>query len=469
MSSYNLLLVGGRVVDTRNQVDGDFDVGIADGKIKAVKSGLNQLRADKIIDLRGKVVIPGVIDPHMHADKAGYAMMAKAGVVTGVDFSQQMSIICENVKTHGSGMNIATLADVRSYGNTGRDMDRKQIERAVGKAVKDGALGVKILGGHSPFSPETTRTIIEVANQERAYVAFHVGTTATGSDLRGLLEAIELAGKNSLHIAHVNSYLRGMMKDCVEECLEGLAAIEAKNNIVSESYLSIINGTSGKCTNGVPDSHVTRNCLRMGKYREAEDGLEKAIREGYSMVNVTLGGECKLLSGSEGIQYWKNAKADIRVSFPVNAPASTFLCAIRKDKKGKFVVDAISTDGGVIPRNVTVRSGLSLVRYGALTLKEFVLKASTNPARMFGMTSKGHLSESADADITVLDLDRGEAVMAIAKGQVIMVDGILTAQEGTLLTTKTGERAVEKTGMKLDIIDLDKSRFYQNSNNSSTI
>ena len=462
MASFDLLLIGGRVVDPQNKLDGEFDVGIVDGKIKAVKRGLDRSAADKIIDLRGKVAIPGVIDPHMHADEAGYRMMAKVGVVTGVDLSDRMSIICNNVKTHGSGMNIATLADVRSYCTTsGENVDRKEIQRAVAKAVEDGALGIKILGGHSPFNPETTRSIIEVANRERAYVAFHVGTTATSSNLHGLLEAIELAGENSLHIAHVNSYLRGMTEDPVKECLEGLAAVEVKNNIVSESYLSIINGTSGNCIDGVPESHVTRNCLLMRGYSEDQTGLEKAILDGYSMVNLALGGECTLVTGPEGVQHWKDAKTNIRVSFPVNVPASTFLCATRKDKKGEFIVDAISTDGGAIPRNVTVKSGLSLVRYGALTLAEFVQKVSTNPARMFGMTSKGHLTESADADITILDLERGEAVMGIAKGQVIMINGIVTGQEGTIVTTKTGAASVGKTGLKFDVIDLEQSRFYR--------
>jgi len=154
MASFDLLLIGGRVVDPQNKLDGEFDVGIVDGKIKAVKRGLDRSAADKIIDLRGKVAIPGVIDPHMHADEAGYRMMAKVGVVTGVDLSDRMGIICNNVKTHGSGMNIATLADVRSYAATsGENMDRKEIQRAVAKAVQDGALGIKILGGHSPFNP----------------------------------------------------------------------------------------------------------------------------------------------------------------------------------------------------------------------------------------------------------------------------------------------------------------------------
>jgi len=462
MTHLDLLLVGGRVVDPLNKLDGYFDIGIADGKIKAVRSGIDRRSADKIIDLKGKTAIPGVVDSHMHADKAGYRMMAKVGVVTGVDFGERMDVICHNVKAYGSGMNVAGLTNVRSYDTApGTEIDRKEIERIAKRAVEDGALGVKITGGHRPFTPETTRNIIEAANQLRAYVAFHVGTTATGSNLSGLKEAVELAGNDHLHVAHVNSYLRGLIKDPVEESLEGLAALRGKRNIVSESYLAIINGTGGKCTGGVPDSHVTRNCLRLGKYPETQDGLEKAILEGFAMVQVELGGECRLVSGREGVQYWKDTQTDIGISFPVNVPASTFLCATRKDEKGEFIVDAISTDGGSIPRNVSVTSGLALVRYGALTFEEFVRKVSVNPAALFGLSSKGHLAEGGDADITVLDLERGEAVMGVAKGKIIMIDGVVTGAGGTIVTTKAGARSLETTGLKYDLVDLEESRFFR--------
>lgn len=462
MARFDLLLVGGRVVDPANRLDDYVDIGIAAGKIKEVKSGIDRRAADKIVDLKGKTAIPGVIDSHMHADRAGYRMMAKAGVVTGVDFGERMDIVCSNVKAYGSGMNVAALTNVRAYGTApGTDIDRKEIERIVKRAVEDGAIGVKITGGHNPLTPETTRNVIAAANQQRAYVAFHVGTTATGSNLNGLKEAVELTGENHLHIAHVNSYLRGLIKDPVEESLEGLAALQGKRNIVSESYLAIINGTGGKCTNGVPDSHVTRNCLRLGRYPENQDGLERAIREGFAMVQVELGGECVLVSGEEGVQYWKDAQTDIGISFPVNVPASTLLCATRKDEKGKFIVDAISTDGGSIPRNVSVSSGLALVRYGALKFEEFVRKVSTNPASLFGMVSKGHLGEGADADITVLDLTLGEAVMAIAKGNIIMINGIVMGAGGTIVTTKRGAGSLDMAGLKYDLIDLEESKFYK--------
>jgi len=144
----------------------------------------------------------------------------------------------------------------------------------------------------------------------------------------------------------------------------------------------------------------------------------------------------------------------------VNVPEATIPLAIAKDVEGAFVVDAISTDGGVAPRNVQVRSGLALVRYGALTLSEFVLKTSFNASRMFGMVDKGHLGVGADADVSVLDLQKGTAVMSLALGQVIMIDGVVTGRSGTILTTKRGETRVARSGLPYHLIDLSDGRFY---------
>ncbi len=462
MSRFDLLLKGSRIVDPANGVDEQRDVAIDMGKILCVERGIDSREARQVINLTGKVVIPGVVDSHVHIDVTGHRMMAKVGVITAVDFGARMDNLIASVKEGGAGLNLATITNVRAYQKEPKDTNPKEeeIEEIVDRAIKDGAVGVKITGGHHPFTPEATARMIEVANRKRAYIGFHVGTTATGSNLEGLKEAVDLAGSNRLHIAHVNSYCRGLIKDPVLEAKEALNTLEGKGNIVSESYLAIINGTSGRCSGGLPESHVTRNCLRLGGYELTEDGLHKAIVDGFASVNVEIGGENVLITGEEGLNYWLDAKTDIGLSFPVNVPAATFLCATAKNSQGRFIIDAISTDGGSIPRNVTVEKGLALVRYGGLTLTEFVTKVSLNPARLFGMTTKGHLSVGADADITVLDLDQGKAVVGVALGKIIMIQGVVVGTGGTILTTERGVESIQKSGVHHQMIDLRESKLY---------
>ena len=81
------------------------------------------------------------------------------------------------------------------------------------------------------------------------------------------------------------------------------------------------------------------------------------------------------------------------------------------------------------------------------------MKLSSNPARMFGLASKGHLSQGADADITVVDPDTGNATLSLASGKVIMLNGRAVGSGGTLLVTKDGESAAKKTGLGYRVVD----------------
>ncbi|MBD3309048.1 amidohydrolase family protein, partial [candidate division KSB3 bacterium] len=331
----------------------------------------------------------------------------------------------------------------------------------VDDALRRGALGIKILGGHYPLTPEATAAAIRIANARQAYVAFHAGTTDTKSDLHGFREAVTLIGEQGAHLAHINSYCRGLVDDPLRELMEVFARLEGHAHLVSESYLALINGTSGRCAEGQPVSHVTRNCLQMGGFAVTTEGLEAAIRQGFAQVTVTRNRENVLVHGPEGVEAWVEAATDTTISFAVNSPQVLMLCATAKDAQGAFRVDAFSTDGGGIPRNVTVAKGLPLVQWGALTLEEFVVKSALNPARMLGMVDKGHLGVGADADITVLDMRRGRAVMGISGGKMIMIEGHVVGEQGTVVTTKQGSARLGDSGLRSQAIDLAQSRLYQ--------
>ena len=63
---FDLLMQGGHVIDPANEVDGPADVGIRDRKIAAVGPGLSSMNAEKIVDVTGLLVTPGLIDIHSH-------------------------------------------------------------------------------------------------------------------------------------------------------------------------------------------------------------------------------------------------------------------------------------------------------------------------------------------------------------------------------------------------------------------
>ena len=66
---YDMLITGGRVIDPSLGLDAIRDVAIANGRIVAVEPTI-AAEAAEMIDARGKLVVPGLIDIHTHAARA---------------------------------------------------------------------------------------------------------------------------------------------------------------------------------------------------------------------------------------------------------------------------------------------------------------------------------------------------------------------------------------------------------------
>jgi predicted amidohydrolase YtcJ len=78
---YDLVIRGGRVIDPSVRLDATADVAISGGRIAAVEPRLSA-DATEIIDARGKLVVPGLLDIHTHCGRAadGPAMVLQDGV-----------------------------------------------------------------------------------------------------------------------------------------------------------------------------------------------------------------------------------------------------------------------------------------------------------------------------------------------------------------------------------------------------
>ena len=464
---YDILLKNGIVADYATDQEGMLDVGIKDGRIVDLAPDLNPTLAQDVFDITGRYVVPGIIDLHTHMSawiggRYGHKMLAQAGVTTTLDMAGPVEGVWDLARDYGVGLNIASIEYVRPE-HTVKDTNpgREELQLLLNRCLKQGAIGLKLLGGHYPLTSEATARAIEVANDNRAYVAFHCGTLANGSNIDGFLEAVALANGNSLHIAHINSYTRGLKRPYMAEAEEAVTALTNNPNIRSESYLSPMNGTSAKCAKGVPESLQSQTNLAMGGFAKTEAGFAEAIRSGWAQINIEEGGQMVLATGERAVTYWRERGTDTTVSFKVNPPEPRIRLATAKRPNGAFVVDCISTDGGGIPRNVIVAMGLALLKLQALTLKEFVQKTSYNPSRILGLTNKGHFNLGADADISVLDLQRQQAVMSLVNGKVIMYNGYVCGKSSQVITTAVGASHIRDKGLTPIVVDLEQSGFYQ--------
>jgi len=63
---YDLIIKGGTVVDPSQNIHGLNDVAVQDGKIARVAPDIPGDEAKRVVEVKGKVVIPGLIDLHTH-------------------------------------------------------------------------------------------------------------------------------------------------------------------------------------------------------------------------------------------------------------------------------------------------------------------------------------------------------------------------------------------------------------------
>ena len=276
-----------------------------------------------------------------------------------------------------------------------------------------------------------------------------------------MLEAVELADGNPLHLAHINAYCRGTVLPEAEETELALKALAANPNISCESYLSPLNGTSAEIIDGLPGSMVTRRCLKTGGFTEDEAGMEEALLSGWAQVNYPQGQEMTLLTGEAARDYWRGQQTLVSVSFAVNPVGPRVRLATAKKADGSFAVDAVSTDGGGIPRNVLLPAGLALVDLGGLSLQELVAKISYQPARLLGLANKGSLTAGRDADITIVDRLQRSAFATIIGGQGCYMDGKVLGRGGRIITTAAGADYVLSQGLEPLVVDLADSSLMQ--------
>ncbi len=466
---FDLLIKDCLIVDPKNGRKGVGSVCIREGKIADVAEDLGGEETKQVLHFPGKMLMPGLIDTHVHCSpwlggSPAFAMMARSGVTTAFDLAGPVADVIDAMQHSGSGTNIGVLNAIHQ-GKTvsSANPSHTELSDVVGKSLDSGALGIKLLGGHYPLTPEATGNAIRAANKQQVYVAFHAGSSKNGSNLNGLTDAIELCEGRPFQLAHINAYCRGLvLGDPIEEVQQAMRALRKNRHIISEFHVATVNGTSGLCLEGKPESEITRTGLKMGGFEPSEEGLKKAFLEGWGYCTAeNVDGENKLITGKAALDYWSARGGNATIGFPVNNRVTAFLCATIRDEQEKFVVDALSTDGGEIPRNFLLKLGLQLVDWGAWSISEFVSRTSYVPSLMLGLKDKGHLTPGADADLTIVDLEKREAVAALVRGDFICINGVVTGKHGTILCSPRGEKKCRERGITYQTVDLSESMLYR--------
>ena len=62
-----LIIKGGTVIDPSQGLNGNFDIALSEGKISKVETYINEKGSQEVFDATGLIVVPGLIDLHIHA------------------------------------------------------------------------------------------------------------------------------------------------------------------------------------------------------------------------------------------------------------------------------------------------------------------------------------------------------------------------------------------------------------------
>ena len=152
---FQIIFRGAHVVDPLNGRNGVFDVAVQDGKIAEVAPQITG-KTETEYDFSGKVLQPGIIDSHVHLGSMwgsfyGHRMLARSGVTTCLDMAGPLDDILDNIPEYGAGLNVAILqfASPPFTFKTSSPTKAEMVD-LIEKSLKDGAFGVKLLGGHYP-------------------------------------------------------------------------------------------------------------------------------------------------------------------------------------------------------------------------------------------------------------------------------------------------------------------------------
>lgn len=385
-----LIISGGVVVDPANTLSADRDICIEEGVIRAVDrpgSFDSLAQGSQVIEAKGLLVTPGLIDMHVHLREPGYEY--KETILTGTQAAvaggfSAVACMANTDPVNDSGAvtryvleraRASDLARVFPVGGLSKGLKGEELAE-IGEMVREGIVAVSD-DGQPVMDAELMRRALEYCRMFNLPVIVHA---------------------EDLHLA-----CGGVMNEGPTALRLGLRGIpNAAEEVMVARDIALAAFTGGR----LHVAHVsTRGTVVLIRKAKAE-GI--AVTAEAAPHHFTLTEEAV-----EG--YNTNAK----MNPPLRSAAD--LEAI-KEGLGDGTIDAIATDhaphhrdekeiefdraaNGVVGLETALSLTLRLVEEGVLSLSEAVRRLTVNPACILGLPY-GTLSPGVAADVAIIDPER---------------------------------------------------------------
>jgi dihydroorotase-like cyclic amidohydrolase len=253
-NTYDIVLIGGRVIDPETKLDAVKNIGIRNNKIAIITS--TSLKGKEMINVSGLVVAPGFIDLHVHGrtnieqeyqlhDGLTTALELEWGIENLKDWYlsrkdkaiinygasvnwpyerfKAISKFTDNANTLLQKNRKDSISDIEAMTNTVlpaaiEKLSTEELLKTsanVKNSLLEGAIGIGAPIGYLPKSnPLEFYRLFEVASELKSPVFVHV----RNPDIISVQEVINNAilTNTSLHIVHINSMAMGNIRFAVE-------------------------------------------------------------------------------------------------------------------------------------------------------------------------------------------------------------------------------------------------------------
>jgi dihydroorotase len=386
-----LLLKGGRVVDPSQGVDAVADILIEDGKISRLEKEITSPKTKAkntplVVDLKGKVVTPGLIDMHVHLREPGFEYK-------------------ETIRTGSEAAVAGGFTSIACMANTDPVNDNRSVTEFILKQARLAALA-NVYPVAALSRGQNGKVLTEFGDlKDAGAVAFSDdGNPVADSGL--MRHALEYAHSFDMpvisHCEDRGLSSGGLMHEgfiSTQLGLPGIPAIAEEIMVARDIALACFTGGS------VHIAHVsTAGSVRI--IREAKAAGVQVTAETaphyFTLTDEALRGlstNCKMyppLRGADDVEAVKEGLKDgtIDVIASDHAPHSS----IEKDVEFEYAAN------GITGLETSLSLSLKLVHDGILTVPQLIEKMSVHPARILKLP-KGSLKPGSDADITVIDMD----------------------------------------------------------------
>lgn len=386
----SLLIKSGRIFFKGKLVD--EDILIEEGKIEEIGSSEE---ADEVIDVGGKVVLPGAIDCHVHFREPGMEWKgdwssesraaAKGGVTTVLEMPNTKPPTA-TVKDLEEKKKIASKKSAVNYGlffgatnNNFREIEKAEgiagikvymgsttgdllvtEDTALRQVFQKGKKKGKVVAVHAEEEEELKNDLKEAKRFGWNKAEFHDGIRSKLAAIKAVKKALELQKEvgNKIHICHVAT---------AEEFSEIEKCRAIRKNITCE---------------------VTPHHLFLTHKIARERG-------NYAKVNPPLRLRTDQIALMRGIKF-----GVIDLIATDHAPHT-------KEEKEKDYWNAPAGMPGV---ETMMPLMLNAVNEGKIALEKLIELVSVNPCKVYGIKNKGAIEEGRDADLIVVDLKKEQKI-----------------------------------------------------------